>query len=84
MGGEEFIIVLPNTSEEEAYKCMKKIQKCIKEVEYKDINKLTCSFGISSSKINESNLDELIKKADTALYKAKKKGKDRIIIAKND
>ncbi len=80
-GGEEFIIVLPNTNEEEAFECMKKIRKCIKQIDFKSIDKLTCSFGVSSSKNDKSSLEKLINMADCALYQAKKEGKDKIIIS---
>lgn len=79
-GGEEFIIVLPYTNSDEAYICVNKIKKNIGEIKYQNIEKITCSFGIASSD-NNLTLDKLILKADTALYRAKATGKNRIILA---
>ncbi len=46
-----------------------------------DIDKLTCSFGVSSSRNDKSTLVKLIKMADCALYQAKKEGKDKIVMS---
>lgn len=79
-GGEEFIIIFPNTTLEEAYNCLEKMRLVIKNTKFINQISLTCSFGLSSSKTSQ-NLDKLIQKADNSLYEAKKDGKDRIIIA---
>ncbi len=78
-GGEEFIIVCPNSSLKQAIKLCKKICKIINATTYKSIeNKnITVSCGIAQYKINES-IESLIQRADTELYLAKNSGRDTI------
>ncbi|KAF2955753.1 GGDEF domain-containing protein [Marinitoga sp. 38H-ov] len=79
-GGEEFLIILPNTKIDEAKVIASRLLNKINKDLYisTDLN-ITCSMGLSSiSKIkNEPKIDNLIKEADIALYKAKKSGKNR-------
>ncbi len=82
-GGEEFSLLLTNTSDEEVMAIAEKIRTAIKEDDV--LNKLvgssvTSSFGIGSLSHNES-IDALISKADSALYEAKQSGKDKIVKA---
>jgi len=73
-GGEEFLIFMPNTSKQEAYVVVYKIKNTLKSVD--NIN-FTFSCGIA----DEGNtLAEMIKIADERLYKAKKEGRDKIVI----
>lgn len=79
-GGEEFIIILPNTNHESAFKVAEKIRISVKNINWssKDIN-ITLSGGVSS--LDNENLNEFIEKTDILLYKAKNQGKDKIISA---
>ncbi|TYB32106.1 MAG: diguanylate cyclase [Candidatus Mcinerneyibacterium aminivorans] len=70
-GGEEFLIIFPHTSCNQAYKVCERIRKEIKKKE-----KITVSIGVVELK-NE-NCKEFIKKADDLLYNAKNSGKDCI------
>ena len=74
-GGEEFIIILPNTPVEEAYKKAEKIR--IKTEEKLDIKShtVTISAGVGSLLKNES-IDEMLKRVDTALYRSKENGRN--------
>lgn len=81
-GGEEFLIILDNSQEEEAEQTAERIRKAVEEstitVDGKTIN-VTLSIGVAT--INELiNTDrELIGKADLALYEAKKNGRNRVV-----
>lgn len=82
-GGEEFSILLVNTSEDESMKIAQKIREAISKDEVINTlvkKKLTSSFGVGTLEHNES-IDALISKVDSALYKAKETGKDTIIKA---
>ena len=75
-GGEEFLIFMPNTTKEEANILLTKIKKLLSSDKKKPIE-FTFSAGIADE---YSYLSEMIKKADERLYKAKKEGRNRIII----
>jgi len=85
-GGEEFIIVFPETDKNTAYMICDNIRRRIEEVEFpgeelQPGGKLTISFGIASFPVDGNTPYELIKKADTALYQAKKQGRNKVVIA---
>lgn len=85
-GGEEFIIIFPDTTKENAIKICEKLRKSIKDFKFPNEESqpngdLTISFGIASFPEDGIKAEELIKKADIALYKAKELGKDRVIPA---
>lgn len=76
-GGEEFCIILPNTSLDPAIILIERVRKNIENFDFLTSMKITCSFGIAQINENE-DADSLIKKADTAMYLAKNSGKNRI------
>lgn len=79
LGGEEFVILLPETSKVEACKMLERLKERIKN-ESKKFSKIpiTISFGIASYPEDGKTIDEILKRADRALYEAKRQGKDRI------
>lgn len=81
-GGEEFLIILENLEEEQVLEIVEKIRVKIMNFNniYQDkIIKVTCSFGIFTS-IDLTDLDDMIRNADEALYKSKNEGRNRINI----
>ncbi|WP_163329057.1 diguanylate cyclase [Desulfurobacterium thermolithotrophum] len=80
-GGEEFIIYLPDTSKKEALKLAERIRKHIEsrkiKVDHKEFS-ITVSIGVAERK-NEETLNEVIKKADEALYRAKLSGRNKVM-----
>ncbi|BAF69808.1 sensor domain-containing diguanylate cyclase [Nitratiruptor sp. SB155-2] len=74
-GGEEFLIVLPNISLEDLKNRAEKMRQAIENIS-KDIP-VTCSFGVTVCE-DASHIDECIKRADEALYRAKEKGRNRV------
>lgn len=81
-GGEEFMIILPNTNINEAYECIKKVQESLKTIHVGQVSEIKCSFGIASTD-GKISFSELILKADKALYEAKATGKDKIVLAQD-
>lgn len=81
-GGEEFIIIMPDTSVREANAAIQRFQQALrqKKLTYAD-NQLVITFsaGIAVRHANEQQ-DALIHRADLAMYEAKSDGKDRIVI----
>ena len=76
-GGEEFVIVTPETDLAEACALAEHICNYIRNAVLLDGYPLTLSLGVASFQIGDS-VTSLIKRADEALYEAKKTGKDRV------
>ena len=75
-GGEEFLIIFPEISEDEAFRAGERLRKNIEAVEFENRIKITISGGVAEY-IEETAL-ELIEKADRNLYRAKENGRNRI------
>ncbi|MCX8084478.1 MAG: diguanylate cyclase [Calditerrivibrio sp.] len=76
-GGEEFIIVCPETSCKDAVILAEDIRKSIEKKVFKGIGHKTASFGVTEYKIGETH-DSLINRVDKLLYKAKLNGRNRV------
>lgn len=82
IGGEEFAILLPNTSLEEAEELANNFCKIISKLPI-DIGEknlfVTMSVGVASDPNRTSTLSELMKSSDVALYEAKRSGRNRVV-----
>ncbi|MDX1473814.1 MAG: GGDEF domain-containing protein, partial [Reinekea sp.] len=78
-GGEEFIIIVSETSAEAILLLAEKLQTVIREHNFESIQpRLTVSIGVSL--VNETDTElTLMDRVDSALYQAKNKGKDQVI-----
>jgi diguanylate cyclase (GGDEF)-like protein len=87
-GGEEFLIVVPGSGQNETSKLAKRIQDNLADsaFEYNDQQiSITISMGISDNcTIGIKDIDSLIRVADEALYQAKDDGRDCFVIADNE
>lgn len=80
-GGEEMIVLLRNTPLENAMLVGEKLRKSLEDHTVRDpknIYKVTMSVGVSEFGPDDDNIDTVIKRADEALYKAKKNGRNRV------
>ncbi len=73
-GGDEFVLLLPNTNAEEAKKLAQRINNAITKHEFNPDIRMTCSFGTAEMEDGLS-LQQLIRKADASMYNAKKTSK---------
>ena len=84
IGGEEFCCLLPDTSTEQAYRVAERIRHQF-EAATVDVAgtpvRATVSLGIASSDIFGYDVDTLMRRADTAVYVAKRQGRNRIVVA---
>ncbi|GGC89053.1 sensor domain-containing diguanylate cyclase [Halopseudomonas salina] len=80
-GGEEFVMLLPETALEEATGCAERIRAAIENlrttVEDSDI-KCTISLGIAAVDVSNESIESALNRADKALYEAKNTGRNRI------
>jgi diguanylate cyclase (GGDEF)-like protein len=80
-GGEEFLVLCPETGATEAFlvgeKCRRAIAACAMESKEGEVH-ITMSGGVCGAE-NGLTIDDLVKRADDALYRAKAAGKDNII-----
>lgn len=83
LGGEEFVILLEGCALEQGMAVAESIRARIAALNFetpKGPMTLTCSFGVSERQTDE-NIDEMLKRADVALYAAKNGGRDRVVAA---
>jgi len=82
-GGEEFIIFMPQAKQYEAIATAESIRKAVElqKYRYKDSEfGVTISIGVSGYPADGAALDKIIKAADDALYKAKRDGRNQVVL----
>ena len=83
-GGEEFVLVLPDSSLADAEQRVEQIRTQIKEMQFPHGEQLlsatTVSAGVVQADEHTANPSELLRAADTALYAAKNAGRDRVVV----
>jgi diguanylate cyclase (GGDEF)-like protein len=79
-GGEEFAILLPETSLEKASQIASKLRLITEASVIPQIGRITASFGVAEYHMDD-NEETLIKRADMALYKAKENGRNRVEVS---
>ena len=82
-GGEEFLIVLTNSTVEGAMRVAQALQAAIAELRAPtpDIERVTASIGVAVFPDHGLELDDVVAAADLAMYQAKRDGRDRIAVA---
>ncbi len=77
-GGEEFLVILPQTPTSGALHFAERLLTRIRAVSIHPAVRLSFSGGISSYPQSGTTVDDLVRGADTALYQAKRNGKDQV------
>ena len=88
-GGEEFVILLPGTSEFESVHTAERLRRKIADnAGFMDLHgrprPITVSVGVSVFPDTASSAEELFDQADAAMYRAKQLGKNRVVLYKHD
>lgn len=78
-GGEEFAIIMPNTESESAKYTADRIRSNIEAYDFDNVS-VTVSIGVCTSVNDDTTLNDFIYSADEVLYKAKKTGKNKVVM----
>jgi diguanylate cyclase (GGDEF)-like protein len=85
VGGEEFALMLPETTEEAATQFAERlrhqIRDCAPTVEGEKLA-VTVSIGIAAANLRTAGIESLLRCADQALYQAKRSGRDRVVVSR--
>jgi len=77
-GGEEFILLLPATEMKEAEPFAERVRLEVEQESFHKVGQITISLGVAQLREGDS-IDDLIKRVDNSLYKAKRQGRNRVI-----
>ncbi|NNF66897.1 MAG: GGDEF domain-containing protein [Gammaproteobacteria bacterium] len=77
-GGEEFIVLLPETDLGGAYQCAERIRYVTEDEPFDDVLRVTVSSGVAEYRIGES-VEDTLRRADAALYRAKDNGRNCVV-----
>lgn len=78
-GGEEFLLICPNTKLNEAAELAESLRCILSEHNWIENIRLTSSFGVAQ-KEEEESIDKFIERADQALYAAKAQGRNKVVV----
>lgn len=79
-GGEEFLIICPDTSLEGAIVVIAKLQDALNQRHFAKDIKVKLSFGVATSN-DDKDVEHQLRGADDALYEAKRRGRDCYVVA---
>ena len=85
-GGEEFVIILPNCSKENAVLIANKLRSAISDqnIQFQNqqpMGNLTCTFGVATYPDDADTKELLLKRADERLYDGKSRGRNKVVAA---
>jgi len=78
-GGEEFIVLITTQSINKAHKVAKHLRSTVEHHHFKEVEHITCSFGVTLLKRNE-DIYKAIKRSDDALYTSKENGRNQVTL----
>ncbi|MCG8428608.1 MAG: diguanylate cyclase [Chromatiales bacterium] len=82
-GGEEFLILAPKTDIDHAAQLAEKIRAAVEAHTFPEVGKKTGSFGVACYR-EQDTLISLLQRADLAMYKAKKGGRNRVVVGREE
>lgn len=83
IGGEEFLLLLPNTSADEANEAAERLRRAILDLRVPVAGghvRSSASFGVAEHRTGRESWEDTMRRADAALYEAKRGGRDRVVV----
>jgi diguanylate cyclase (GGDEF)-like protein len=80
-GGEEFCLILPQTSREQAWQMADRVVRAVRVAGLGPRGNLTVSAGVATSPRSRHDRERLVRSADEHLMRAKRDGRDRVVVA---
>jgi urea transport system substrate-binding protein len=87
LGGEEFAGFLPETGSDKALKTLERVREAVAKIRVPGgvgMMHLRCSVGVTSVELDRDTPETALQRADQALYKAKRDGRDRVVYVRAD
>jgi diguanylate cyclase (GGDEF)-like protein len=78
-GGEEFIMMIPDADKEAAFCLAERLREELSKVSLENFPQITISLGIVTYPSDGTDIEDLIKKADAAMYAAKQAGRNKVV-----
>lgn len=85
-GGDEFLVIMPDTSREQALHAVRRLQRLIAEpdVEAPDASRgLRASMGLAQVRVSDRDFNDVIRRADEALYESKRNGRNAVNVCQS-
>lgn len=83
-GGEEFIMMLPETPADVALAVAERMRERIEKEEFPSVGTITVSMGLAVWPLDDTSVEEVLKLADLGLYRAKRTGRNRVVKGTSD
>jgi diguanylate cyclase (GGDEF)-like protein len=78
-GGEEFVLMIPEADQDAAFALSERLRAQFAQVERENLPQITMSLGIATYPFDGLEMEDLIRKADAAMYAAKQAGRNKVI-----
>ncbi|OMG65741.1 sensor domain-containing diguanylate cyclase [Stutzerimonas balearica] len=80
-GGEEFLVLLPNADCHSAAQVGERLRHCVEQAKIDTVGAVTISLGVAEWPTHGETAEQVFKRADEALYRAKQAGRNRLLVA---
>lgn len=81
-GGEEFVVVLPGADADAGVRLAERLRQAVHAIRREDVTRVTVSIGVATTQGRHvQRQEDLFEAADQALYQAKQKGRDQVVLA---
>src|SRR5690606_6790499 len=81
MGGEEFVVLLPETGIDAARRFAERLRSTVAETRFGQVANVTISLGVAGYPVHSADLNDALALADAALYRAKAAGRNCVLLA---